>query len=87
MPKITIFTTQFCSYCDDVKTLLNTKNIFFEEIDVTTDLERRAEMKIKAGGRNSVPQIFIDHQHIGGCDDLHELDSRGELDKLLNLSC
>lgn len=83
MAKVLIYTTPWCPYCARAKSLLNEKNIDFEEIDVAADPEKRQEM-IERSGRQTVPQIFIDDRSIGGCDDLHALDERGELDPLLN---
>ena len=83
MPKVEIYTTSSCPYCVKAKTLLVKKNASFEEIDVSNDADLRQAMTEKAGGRTSVPQIFIDGRHIGGCDNLYALDKAGELDKLL----
>ena len=66
------------------KQLLKRKGVAFEEIDVTGRPDVRAEMAEKAGGRSTVPQIWIGEHHVGGCDDLYELDRKGELDKLLS---
>jgi glutaredoxin 3 len=83
MPPVTIYTTPFCGYCHSAKRLLSRKGVTFEEIDVGSDRVRRDEMVERAGGRRTVPQIFIGGRHVGGCDDLHALDARGELDTLL----
>jgi glutaredoxin 3 len=83
MPPVTIYTTMFCSYCFAAKRLLTRKGATFTEIDVTMDPEKRREMIERAGGRWTVPQIFIGSRHIGGGDELHALDARGELDALL----
>ncbi len=83
MKPIEIYTTRTCPYCHAAKNLLNQKGASFIEIDVTGDQERRAEMIRRANGRTSVPQIFIGETHVGGCDDLHDLDSSGRLDPLL----
>ena len=72
-----------CPYCHRAKRLLRAKGASFEEIDVGFHPARRAEMTERAGGRTSVPQIFIGEYHVGGCDDLHLLEQRGELDALL----
>ena len=80
---ITIYTTELCPYCRRAKSLLAEKGAGFTEIDVTYDPEARARMMQRAGGRRSVPQIFIGEIHIGGCDDLHALDAKGGLDPLL----
>lgn len=83
MSDITIYTTNTCGYCAMAKSLLAKKGAKFKEIDVTYDSEQRAIMMARAGGRRSVPQIFIGEKHVGGCDDLHALDAKGGLDPLL----
>jgi glutaredoxin 3 len=83
MANITIYTTPTCPYCSRAKTLLTRKGASFEEINVS-DRSVRAKMTERAGGRTSVPQIFINNQHIGGCDDLYALDLDDALDALLN---
>ncbi len=82
MAKIEIFTTPFCPYCFAAKNLLNKKNASYEEIGVS-DPQLRADMTQRAKGRRSVPQIFIDDFHVGGFDDLADLDRAGKLDPLL----
>ena len=83
MPPVIIYTTRFCPYCSAAKDLLKTKAIAFDEIDVTGDPKGRAAMTRRAGGRTSVPQIFVGELHVGGCDDLYDLDTSGKLDPLL----
>lgn len=83
MATIEMYIDPFCPYCAKAKRLLTAKGQSWAEIDVIADPKRRAEMRDRASGRNSVPQIFIDGQHIGGCDDLHALDAKGGLDPLL----
>ena len=83
MPRIVIYTSFCCPYCERAKALLCRKGAKFEEIDVTMRPGLRAEMRAKAGGCNSVPQIWIGDRHVGGCDALHELDAKGALDPLL----
>lgn len=83
MAKVEIYTSGFCGYCSRAKALLSSKNVDFIEYCVMMDAGRRKEMRERAGGRNTVPQIFIDSRHIGGCDDLHALDKAGGLDPLL----
>lgn len=83
MPKITIYTTPICPYCVRAKQLFKHKGVVFEEVDVAFDQSRRAEMVERAGGRRTVPQIFIDNIHVGGCDDLYELEHEGKLAPLL----
>jgi len=83
VPHITIYTKSTCPYCHAAKQLLNAKGAAFEEIDILQHPEQRATMIDRAGGRTTVPQIFIGDQHVGGSDDLHALDAAGELDPLL----
>ena len=85
MAKVVIYTTTYCPYCFRAKAMLRSKNVEFEEIDVTDDLDRRAEME-RLSDRRTVPQIFIDAQPIGGYDDARRLDAIGELDRLLGRS-
>ncbi|AVO47341.1 glutaredoxin 3 [Phreatobacter cathodiphilus] len=83
MPEITVYTKDYCPYCHAAKELLRKKGAAFTEVDIQKHPERRAEMIQKAGGRTTVPQIFIGGQHVGGCDDIHDLDGAGKLDPLL----
>ena len=83
MAKVEIYTTMLCGYCYRAKKLLAERGADFTEIDVMTDGKLRDEMRQRAGGRTSVPQIFIDGKHIGGCDDLYALDQAGKLRPLL----
>ena len=83
MARITIYTTAFCPYCFMAKRLLTEKGASFQEIDVTGDRAARAELRDKAGGRTTVPQIWIGDLHIGGASELHALDRDGRLDALL----
>jgi glutaredoxin 3 len=83
MARVEIYATPICGYCAMAKRLLAAKGVAFEEIDVMRQPERRAEMTQRSGGRRTVPQIFIDGRAIGGCDELHALERRGELDPLL----
>lgn len=83
MPDVTIYTTSLCPYCNMAKGLLKRKNVEFTEIDVSSDVGKRAVMRERANGRNSVPQIFIGATHVGGCDDIHALEQQGKLDALL----
>ncbi len=80
---IVIYTTSTCPYCQAAKALLRHKGVEFQEISVDGDRAGRAAMSARAGGRTSVPQIFIGDRHVGGCDDLHDLDAAGGLDPLL----
>lgn len=83
MARTMIYTTPYCPYCQMAKALLERKGVEFDEIDVSRRPDLRAEMTRMAGGRTSVPQIWIGEDHIGGCDDLYELDQAGGLDSLL----
>ncbi len=83
MPRIEIYTTQICPYCDRAKRLFKKKGVEWEEIDVSYDEGLRTFMTQRANGKRTVPQIFIDDFHVGGCDDLYELESDGKLDPLL----
>jgi glutaredoxin 3 len=81
---VKVYSTTYCPYCDRAKALLVKRAVPFEEVDVTTDNEKRAWLVKASGGRRTVPQIFIDEQPIGGSDELHALDRSGELEKLLH---
>ncbi|HEY2228189.1 MAG TPA: glutaredoxin 3 [Xanthobacteraceae bacterium] len=83
MPRIEIYTTSYCGYCQSAKALLTRKGLTFSEIDVTGDQEGRSQMVQRSNGRMTVPQIFIGATHVGGCDDLYALDRAGRLDPLL----
>ena len=83
MAKIEIYTKAFCGFCSRAKSLLDRKGAGFQEIDVTMDRAGFEAMVDRAHGRRTFPQIFIDGKHIGGCDDLAELEAKGELDALL----
>lgn len=83
MAEITIYTGMLCGYCARAKALLTRKGAAFTEVDVTYSPQKREEMAARAGGRQTVPQIFIGGRHIGGSDDLQALEAKGELDSLL----
>jgi len=83
MAKITVYITRLCPYCHMAKQLLLKKGAVFEEVDVGCCRELRAQMSQKAGGRHTVPQIWIGETHIGGCEDLYMLEREGKLDTLL----
>jgi glutaredoxin 3 len=83
MARVEIYTKMFCSFCTRAKRLLDAKGADYREYDVTLGGAQRAEMIDRAGGRTTVPQIFIDGVHVGGSDDLHDLDRAGRLDALL----
>ncbi|MBW4576289.1 MAG: glutaredoxin 3 [Aphanothece sp. CMT-3BRIN-NPC111] len=82
-PKVEIYTWSMCPFCIRAKDLLRDKKIEFIEYSIDGDEAARAKMSKRANGRRSVPQIFIDDRHIGGCDDMYELEESGELDLLL----
>jgi glutaredoxin 3 len=84
MAKIEIYTTQMCPFCTAAKNLLREKNAAFSEINVGADRALRDAMKTRANGKHTVPQIFINDRHIGGCDDLYALDAQNKLDALLS---
>lgn len=83
---VEIYTWSACPFCIRAKALLDRKQITYTEYCLDGDEAGRQQMAERAGGRKSVPQIFIDDQHIGGCDDLHALDRQGGLDPLLQAS-
>ncbi|HKG76440.1 MAG TPA: glutaredoxin 3 [Beijerinckiaceae bacterium] len=83
MAPVTIYTKAWCPYCMAAKDLLTQKGVAFQEIEITGKAPERSEMIQRAGGRSTVPQVFIGERHVGGCDDLYALDARGELDALL----
>jgi len=85
MKKIEIYTTNYCPFCVKAKSLLKKKNIKFSEIDVSNNETIREKMTAMASGARSVPQIFVDNVHIGGCDIIYKLDQEKKLDKLLGL--
>ena len=83
---VELYTTPTCPFCLRAKQLLRRKGVAYHDINVGFKRDRRAEMQERSGGRSSVPQIFINGQHIGGCDDLFARDDAGELDALLAAS-
>jgi glutaredoxin 3 len=83
MAKIEIYTSPLCGYCHRAKALLTKKGAAFTEFDVSGDAARRDEMLKRAQGRRTVPQIFINGAHVGGCDDIYALDADGKLDPML----
>jgi glutaredoxin 3 len=84
MAKVSIYTTPICPYCVQAKRLLDKKGVSFEEIDVSRDPDLRRKMVEMAGGRMTVPQIFVDDRHIGDCDGIYALERAGKLDALLS---
>ena len=83
MSTVEIYTKPTCGFCHMAKRLLNSKGISYAEVDITAQPDRRAEMIQRANGGSTVPQIFIDNQHVGGCDDLFALERGGKLDAML----
>jgi len=83
MPRVEIYTKFLCPYCARAKKLLDGKGVAYEEIDISMGGEKRNEMLQRANGRHTVPQIFIGDRHVGGSDDLAELERNGQLDPLL----
>ena len=83
MPPITIYTTPTCPFCIAAKRLLTSRGLSFDEISVAGDSVKRNEMREKAGGQNTVPQIWIGETHVGGSDDLYALEASGELEQIL----
>jgi len=86
MAKVEMYTTMWCGYCARARGLLQRKGVDFQDIDVEADTSKRDEMVKRAGGRTTVPQIFIDGVHVGGSDDLMALDRAGKLDPLLGIA-
>ena len=83
MAQIEIYTTRICPFCIAAKKLLGEKQVSYDEIDVGGDIGLRDNMTARANGAHTVPQIFINNRHIGGCDDLYRLERDGALDALL----
>jgi len=81
---VEIYTWRTCPFCLRAKALLNRKGVAFTEYAIDGDEVARTKMAERAGGRRSVPQIFINGQHIGGCDELYNLERSGELERLLH---
>lgn len=83
MAKVEIYTRQLCGFCTAAKRLLDKKGVDYTEYDATFDGGLRKQMIQKANGRSTFPQIFVGKTHVGGCDDLHDLEHSGKLDALL----
>jgi glutaredoxin 3 len=83
MKQVEIYTTRCCGYCQAAKRLLAQKNVTYTEVDVGAEPARRGEMTTRANGGRTVPQIFIGGHHVGGCDELYELERSGKLDPML----
>ncbi|MDQ6974870.1 MAG: glutaredoxin 3 [Mariprofundaceae bacterium] len=84
MAKVEIYSGDYCPYCSRAKALLKQRDIEFTEYNVQNEPDRRQEMVKRAPGARTIPQIFINDRHVGGCDDLHALDRQGELTHWLN---
>jgi len=84
--EVVMYSSNMCPYCYRAKALLKQKGVGFKEINVDMNPKARAEMRKKAGGVNSVPQIWINGKHVGGCDELHVLEARGALTPMLAAS-
>jgi len=84
MAQVELYTTPICPFCHRAKQLLDRKGVRYRELNVMLKPGTRAEMRERAGGANTVPQIFIDGHHVGGCDELYALDRQGGLDPLLS---
>ena len=84
MPTVEIYTSPLCGFCHAAKRLLKQKGASFVEVDVLVDPARKPEMIQRAGGKKTVPQVFIGETHVGGCDDLYALERAGKLDALLS---
>jgi glutaredoxin 3 len=82
-PQVEIYTWQFCPFCIRAKGLLDRKGVVYSEYRIDGDEEARRNMALRATGRTSVPQVFINNMGLGGCDELHALERSGELDVLL----
>jgi len=85
-PTVEIYTSAACGYCMRALRLLDSKNITYEQIDTSMNSALRADMQRRSGGRQTVPQIFIDNEHIGDCEELFRLENAGHLDRLLRVS-
>lgn len=83
MAEVTIYTRMLCGYCYRAKALMKRKGVAFREVDVSFNPTARTEMRARSGGRDTLPQIFINDRHIGGCDELYALEAEGRLDRLL----
>jgi glutaredoxin 3 len=82
-PQVVMYSKPWCPYCERARALLKAKGVSYQEIDIESQPERREEM-IRRSGRRTVPQIFVGERHVGGSDDIHELDAAGGLDPLLH---
>lgn len=85
-PNVEIYTWSSCPFCIRAKALLDRKEIDYTEYTIDGDEAARQEMAQRASGKRSLPQVFINDQHVGGCDDLHALDRQGKLDEMLSMN-
>ena len=85
MVNVDIYTTPYCPFCIRAKKLLANKKVEFNEIDLSENPDKFEEMLLKSNGARTVPQIFVNGEHIGDCDHIHDLDQKGELDKILKV--
>ena len=85
MVNVNIYTTPYCPFCIRAKKLLANKKVEFNEIDLSENPDKFEEMLSKSNGARTVPQIFVNGEHIGDCDHIHDLDQKGELDKILKI--
>ena len=85
MVNVDIYTTPYCPFCIRAKKLLANKKVEFKEIDLSENPDKFEEMLSKSNGARTVPQIFVNGEHIGDCDHIHDLDQKGELDKILKV--
>ena len=85
MINVDIYTTPYCPFCTRAKKLLANKKVEFNEIDLSENPDKFEEMLSKSNGARTVPQIFVNGEHIGDCDHIHDLDQKGELDKILKV--
>jgi glutaredoxin 3 len=83
MVDVTIYTRMMCGYCTAAKRLLDRKGVAYKEMDASFSPELRLEMIQRAHGRTTFPQIFIDERHVGGCDELYDIEETGQLDRML----
>ena len=86
MGKVKIYTTPYCPFCVRIKNLMKNKKVSYEEIDLSCNPQKFEEMTSKSNGARTVPQVFVNETHIGDCDYVHELDNKGQLDKILGVS-
>lgn len=86
MTQVEIYTTPFCPYCQRAKALLERKGVAYAEVDVMMEPAKRDEMAGRSGGRRTVPQVFVDGEHLGDCEEMEALERAGRLDARLGLA-